>query len=132
MSQTALHQYLNCCHHPAEVEPQKKPFPALAIATELVPDSAIGSEPALVTELVPGLEMGLRLATVMEIGLALDLVSSAERSFLRCSWFRRPKEIPLSNQWIQLKTQTIPNWQWKRCPLALQEQWSTALSVQMA
>jgi hypothetical protein len=52
------------------VEPQKKPFPALAMATELVPDSAIGSEP----ELVPGLEMGLRLATVMEIGLALDLV----------------------------------------------------------
>jgi hypothetical protein len=44
------------------------------MATELVPDSAIGSEPALVTELVPGLEMDLRLATVMEIGLALDLV----------------------------------------------------------
>jgi len=72
--QTAPHRYLNCCHHPVEMEPQKKPFPALAMVSELVPDSAIGSELALVTDLVPELEMGLELGTVMETGLALDLV----------------------------------------------------------
>jgi len=44
------------------------------MVSELVPDSAIGSELALVTDLVPELEMGLELGTVMETGLALDLV----------------------------------------------------------
>jgi hypothetical protein len=64
--QTALHQYLNCCRHLVEAEPQKM--------MTLVADSAVGSEPALVTDLLPGLEMGLQLATGMETGLALDLV----------------------------------------------------------